>query len=479
MRNLPLNIQILASPLVLAVPIIAILISTLVYLDDISEQNDLIREWARATDQFKIAKSANYQMLEILQTISKIGVSDKSEQKEELFFNYIEQSQFLRTSLTSPDIVDKVSEADFFLFSTILEKAKYSERINITEARTHLETLSPKLDYIYNTLQAKKRSLYLQSNKDITEITSKLTSLILFTLGGATLLAIIIAAIVSTHLKKRLSSINKLASNILDGNKVNQTIKSTEARRDDLDSISDKLIKISLRLNNSLESSKILQAAEDERQRIAMDIHDQFLSEVTQLRRSIDKSQSDNVEQQLNTIDTTLGRLNNDLRGLINDLFPHSLEMLGLEASLRDFINRKVTSTHNLDFYVQIDDNIDSKLTQQQCLHLYRISIEAINNILKHAHCNRFELVFNIINDNLILSIEDNGCGFKFDDTPLRGRMGLLSIKQRAQILEAELNWSQSRFSSGTCVKITLKLPVSGEDKTIDLHTLNTSTAYT
>ncbi len=479
MRSLPLNIQILASPIVLALPIIAILIFTLVYLDDISEQNDIIREWARATDQLKIAKSANYQMLSLLTGISELNQSDNSERKEELFFNYIEQSQFLNTSLTSTDLSDKISKADLFLFSTTIKNTQYSENINIPIAISDLKKLSPKLDYIYNTLQAKKRSLYIQSNQDITQITSKLTQLILIVLGIATLLAIIIAALVSTHLKKRLSAISQQASNILNGTEENIKYSSVPSHNnDELDQISIKLSKMFLRLNNTIESAKILQAAEDERQRIAMDIHDQFLSEVTQLRRSIDKSQtSENYERQLNTIDNTLERLNTDLRALINDLFPHSLEMLGLDASLRDFISRKISTIQNIDFYIQIDENIDSRLTPQQCLHLYRISIEAINNILKHAYCNRFELVLKAINNKLILTIEDNGSGFDFNQTSSHSQMGMLSIKQRASILESEVIWQASRFSSGTCLKIIMDIPPEKNKKPSSEHFAN-STAY-
>lgn len=478
MRSLPLNLQILASPIVLALPILVILIFTLVYLDDISEKNDIIREWASATDQLKIAKSANYQMLNLLTDISQLNKSDNSEEKEELFFNYIEQSQFLQTSLTSTDIAEKITEADIFLFSTTLDKVQYSENINITEAILNLQRLSPKLDYIYNTLQAKKRSLYIQSNQDITQITSKLTQLILIVLGIATLLAIIIAALVSTHLKKRLSSVSQLASDILNGTEI--TINSTTLSHgnDELDKISGKLTKMSLRLNNTIESTKILQATEDERQRIAMDIHDQFLSEVTQLRRSIDKSQPiENHERQLSAIDNTLERLNTDLRSLINDLFPHSLEMLGLDASLRDFINRKISAVQNIDFYIQIDENVDSKLSQQQCLHLYRISIEAINNILKHAHCNRFELVLKAINNKLILTIEDNGCGFDFSQASSHGHIGMLSIKQRASILESEVTWQASRFSTGTCLKIIMENSAIAGTKVFPGHS-ESSPAY-
>jgi len=455
MRSLPLNIQILAAPLVLAIPIVFILIYTLVYLTDISKQNDTVREWARATDQIKIAQSTSYQMLHTLTELSsKKNITD-SDKKEELFFNYIEQSQVLKSSLTSADIGDKISNENLTLFSKTIQTTRYSERMDILSSIRALETLSPKLDYIYNTLQAKKRVLYIKSNKDITLITSKLTNVILLVLGISTLLALITAGLVSKTLKRRLTCISQYATNVLKGNY--QALQKPTNINDELDQITLQLSKMSQKLSHTIASEDILQAAEDERQRIAMDIHDQFLSEITQLRREIEQADThNNSAKQLQTIDDTLGRLNTDLRSLINDLFPHSLEILGLEASIRDYILRKLSAFQNIQFYVQIDANIDDYLTQKQCLHLYRISIEAINNILKHAHCNRFELVLKRIDGNIVLSIEDNGCGFDFTSTEPLGHIGMLSIKQRASILETEGHWQASRFSTGTCFKLIL-----------------------
>ena len=215
MRRLPLNLQILAAPLVLAIPIIFILIFTLIYLTDISKQNDTVREWARATDQIKIAKSPNYLMQDLLGELSQVKAIANSDEKEELFFNYIEQSQILKSSLTSADIKDKVSVENLSLFSKILNTTQYSEDMDIQSSTKALQTLNPKLDYIFNVLQAKKRVLYLNSNQDITQITSKLTKVILTVLGIATLIALIIAVLVSKSIKRRLTSISQYASDIL------------------------------------------------------------------------------------------------------------------------------------------------------------------------------------------------------------------------------------------------------------------------
>jgi len=465
MQRLPLNLQILAAPVVLALPIIVVIFYTLLYLDDISAQNDTVREWARATDHLKIAKSTAYQMGNLLTDISLYPIEENSEQKEELFFNYIEQSQVLKSNLNSSDITDKVSSDDLALFASAIQQTHYSEDMSIQGAIVALQQLSPKLDYIYNVLQAKKRSLYIQSNTDITEIISKLSRLILTILGIATFLAIIIAALVSTNLQKRLKNLSQMVSRILhDDEKTTSTSFSNTTNTDKLEQIENKLNKLSKRLNNSIESEKILQATEDERQRIALDIHDQFLAEITQLRRELNYSRTDttsidaNPKAKLAKIDTTLEKLNVDLRSLINDLFPHSLDMLGLEASVNDYIRKKIPQQHDIDYYVHIDETINANLNQQQCLHLYRIIIEAVNNILKHAHCNRFEIVFKKVNERIILTIEDNGCGFSFNQSLLQGHMGLLSIKQRASILDADASWHSSRFSSGTCLKISLDL---------------------
>jgi len=462
MRSLPLNTQIIAAPLVLAVPIIIVLIFTLFYLADISKQNDAVREWSRATDQFSIAKSANYQMLHILKELhlseSSTATSLKTlsaDKTEELFFNYIEQSQFLNSSLMSTDIRDKISKNNLAFFTSILKNIEYSESINIQTTITLLESLNPKLEYIFNTLQAKKRGLYVDSNHDITDITAKLTNIISLVLGIAVFLALFISIFVSKNINRRLASINQYATDILQGNF--KTLEAPTQIKDEIDQVTLKLSKMSQRLTHTMESELILQSAEDERQRIAMDIHDQFLSEISQLRRNIKEEHSNkNYNEQLTNIDNTLERLNIDLRALINDLFPHSLEMLGLEAAIRDYTERKISSLHNIDYYINIDNSIDSLLSTQQCLHIYRISIEIINNILKHAHCSRFELSFKVINDKLSLTIEDNGCGFDFLINNQQGHIGILSVKQRTSILEANATWKKSRFSSGTCFQLKL-----------------------
>ena len=85
--------------------------------------------------------------------------------------------------------------------------------------------------------------------------------------------------------------------------------------KDELNQISAKLKNISQRLNNTIESEKIMQAAEDERQRIAMDIHDQFLTKITQLRRELNTSkikgkQEKNPKRESKTIDSKLEKKN-------------------------------------------------------------------------------------------------------------------------------------------------------------------------
>ncbi len=452
MRRLPLKLQILAAPLALAVPTIVFVIFILFYLNDISRQNDTIREWARATDQLKIARSADYQMLHIL---GQLKPEISTEQREELFFNYIEQSQLLTSSLSANELKDKISTETQKVFDHVLEKTRYTENLDVEASILALQKLTPKLDYAYNTLQAKKRTLYVNSNQDINDITSKLSTLILSVLGIATLISLIIALYVSNNLKRRFASISQYATDILQGNF--KTLAAPENINDELDQLTERIAKMSQRLTHSIESERILQSAEDERQRIAMDIHDQFLSEISHLRREIEQSRGQlSQDRQLLHIDRTLERLNTELRSLINDLFPHSLEMLGLEASLREYVERKLAGIQNIEYYIQVDEEIDSMLNSKQCLHIYRIAIEAISNILKHAFCSRFELVFKVINNKPVLTIEDNGCGFNFNKTEVLGHIGLLSIKQRASILDSEASWSTSRFSSGTCFKLTL-----------------------
>jgi signal transduction histidine kinase len=89
-------------------------------------------------------------------------------------------------------------------------------------------------------------------------------------------------------------------------------------------------------------------------------------------------------------------------------------------------------------------------------LAIYRIALEAIHNVIRHAHASRYEVVIERRGDDFVLSVEDNGSGFNAETAQVGGR-GLNNMRERARIINARISWGPSRFSSGTRFELSYR----------------------
>ena len=460
MRSLPLKYQIILAPMVLIIPILFVILLTLSYLDDIGQQNDTVRDWARATDQLHIGMAA----IDSLQNTSVLLKSTSGQEAEEQVFNYIEQSRLLNESLKHPSLQDKTDKKTLLELQNLASQVHYKDNMDVTAISPVLLTLLPRVDYLYRSLQAQKRSIYLDSNQDISRITSQLASVSISVLGICVLFGVILSFWINRSTGRRLKNLTSNASSLC-----NRPATTNNKLGDELDELASCLSLISRRQLNLLATEKLMQGAEEERRRIAMDIHDQFLSDVANITRSLDDiEQSEDMTEtdrtELQQIQNNLRDLTTNLRTIIDDLHPSSLNMLGLEAALRSFLQRKLSNQPNIDYFLSIDKHIDDALDEHQSLNLYRIILELVNNILQHAHCSRFEINIQSVDKAFILTVEDNGIGFDIQPALTKGGHGLVNINQRAMTFQTEPSWSTSRFTSGCCFK--LQIPAEPSIKT-------------
>jgi signal transduction histidine kinase len=147
------------------------------------------------------------------------------------------------------------------------------------------------------------------------------------------------------------------------------------------------------------------------------------------------------------------------VRNIAHDLYPASLEQLGLVRTLRrcceDFSKRTGHEVHFASVGLEaIELDFDTKIA------LYRLIQESLNNIQKHADATRVTIKLAASFPHIMLRIEDNGKGFDVEkrlDAALRERrMGVWSMRQRVAHLRGELE-IQSRPTQGT--KIQVKVP--------------------
>ncbi|HYK21189.1 MAG TPA: PAS domain S-box protein, partial [Pyrinomonadaceae bacterium] len=212
-------------------------------------------------------------------------------------------------------------------------------------------------------------------------------------------------------------------------------------------------------------SRQLIEAQEDERRRIARELHDQIGQVLTAVKMNLytvqkvyNSSEAGSyVRDNIEAVDEAL-RL---VRDLSVDLRPAMLDDLGLVTALRWYVDRYTKRT-GLDVEVIIglaDPN--QRFPRDLETACFRIAQEALTNIVRHAHATRIWLQLAKEKDVLLLSVKDNGKGFDPRSlrkrAPRRATLGLISMQERAHVAGGTIE-IESTASQGTEVRVTLPL---------------------
>ena len=183
--------------------------------------------------------------------------------------------------------------------------------------------------------------------------------------------------------------------------------------------------------------SRLVAAQEDERQRIAADIHDDSVQVMTAVgmrlqvlrRRLADPGQQQVLDQLERTVSQTIGRL----RHLMFELRPPVLDRQGLAAALRMYVDE--TQTDGGPVYNLVDDLRDEPPTETRVI-LYRIAQEALTNVRKHARAGQVEIALEQRDGGFWVRIRDDGRGFAAEhtDDSVPGHLGVASMRERSEL---------------------------------------------
>jgi signal transduction histidine kinase len=142
-----------------------------------------------------------------------------------------------------------------------------------------------------------------------------------------------------------------------------------------------------------------------------------------------------------------------EMRELLLQLRPTPLQELGLVRALRDHI--ATLGAHSLEIVLDVQGD-DTRLNPQHAAGLYRISQEAISNVLRHSGASHVVLTFDFEPHGICLSVCDNGRGFDPDTLERSGRhLGLTSMAERAAELGGTCN-IDSRIGEGTTLTVRI-----------------------
>ena len=202
---------------------------------------------------------------------------------------------------------------------------------------------------------------------------------------------------------------------------------------------------------------------EDERRRIARDMHDQFGEQLTALSFRIGLLKKTgghgaDLAAHIQALQVIAERLDRDVDHLVWELRPTALDDLGLRAALANYIqewSRRADITAELHTAGLLDDRLPTEVETA----LYRIAQEALNNVAKHSRARRVEVILERRTDCVLLVLEDDGVGFEQPDSGAAGRgFGLVGMQERAALVGASLQ-VESTPGKGTTVLVRMAVP--------------------
>lgn len=215
---------------------------------------------------------------------------------------------------------------------------------------------------------------------------------------------------------------------------------------------------------------KIIEAQEEERQRLARDIHDgpaQSMANIlvkAQLCEKLLQYDVKRAKEELGSL-KDITRINlKDIRKIIYDLRPMALDDLGLIPTLERHIYNFMEENDILVELKVLGDIVGFESAIE--IAVFRIVQEALNNVQKHSNARKVNILIEKTFTRLNVSISDDGIGFviedKITDKDIRsGGFGLMSMKERAELLNGKL---KVKSSPGIGTKIYLSIPLNEEE---------------
>lgn len=194
-------------------------------------------------------------------------------------------------------------------------------------------------------------------------------------------------------------------------------------------------------------TQKLMENTEDERMRIAKDLHDSIGHELLNVKSAI----ANKLQFTENKIDTIL----EELREISRNLFPVMFADVGLKISVNQLIDQ-ISKSDDLFVFGEIN-YVSGILDSKSELNIYRIIQEALSNVRKYAQAKSAKVIINQTNDNITVEIMDNGKGFDVSEVLKSGKaFGLMSIHQRCLALKSAANIVSG--SKGTQISFQIKL---------------------
>ena len=206
---------------------------------------------------------------------------------------------------------------------------------------------------------------------------------------------------------------------------------------------------------------KVITAQEDERKRVARELHDGAAQNLATLLVALETLNGSNPGQEqpeirlLRRVEEEARDALQEVRRLILDLRPAALDDLGLVPALRWYGESRLEQSGTA-FTLEVRGH-EARLTAPIETVLFRILQEAVNNIAKHAEARRAHLLLEFLGDKVTGTVEDDGRGFDPEAAGAKGGVGLAGMQERASLVGGILTIA-SQPGQGTRISVSIPL---------------------
>jgi signal transduction histidine kinase len=433
--------QLLIPPLVLLLLALGLIAFSGQRVLHIRGENEMLREFNLAVGDAEASQAALQNLGDLVGEMRRSDTADL----DDLHFRYLDVYRDFSQRLQSPRLQARLSDEARLAVQTLVAELSYSEQLDPDGVALAISRGQPVLDAARRGLWARKRDAYQRYYNHVQEYTGQLSSLFIAFLVVCVVVGVPLMIWSIRSLDGRLGRLAQRASGLAGG----------AAPGDPLQVLEGSLAGIERRLQQAGGGGQLLHSVDEERRRIALDMHDEVLSGITGLIRESDGLR-EVAPEQAQRLRSGLEHLSTDIRRVIDDLHPPVLETLGWEAALQAYLARLARLPGTPEVLLNIEPRCADGLDDARRATVYRILREAVNNVLRHARASRLEIDCHRSAEGMTLVVDDNGDG----RPPLAEGRGMHGIRYRAAELGGKASWSPSRFSSG--VRFSLTLPVAG-----------------
>lgn len=191
------------------------------------------------------------------------------------------------------------------------------------------------------------------------------------------------------------------------------------------------------------QQEAILLMQEAEKNRIARELHDTTVQNLTAMIHKIEYCtlimDKDPIQAKLE-LQTMIGTIRStvsEMRDIIYDLRPMSLDDLALSETFKNYINHIQLDTESRICFDLVGE--EAELDPLIRLNAFRLFQEALNNAINHGKPEKIEVLLSYADDNFRLMVKDNGCGFREEDVNSENNFGLSIMKERVELVKGTL----------------------------------------